>query len=436
MTQKTRISLLRSSARDRLFLLLAPATVAVALAATGCGNAVPPDGVAKVGDAVIKKAEFDHWLTAAARGQQPPGAGAPPSPPDPPNFEKCVAAKLKQPVPKGSQKPKPEQLKEQCKQEYEGLKTQVLQFLIQAETLQQEAAERDINVSDAEVRKQFADQKKQSFPSDKDYREFLKNSGMTEPDLLFRVKLDVLSNKLREKIIAGKGKVTEEASRKYYGENKARFSQPERRDLAVVLTKGKAKADQARQALEDGQPFKRVARRFSIDEATKAQGGKLPGVAKGQQEKAFDEAIFKAKKGELVGPIKTQFGYYVFKVTKVTVATQQTFEQARQTITGLLKSQQEQKALEDFIKVFQEKYKEETVCAEGFVIESCKNAPEKAETGPASGGAPQGGPGAPQGTPPPGAPQGGPPQGAPPPGAPPQGAPPQGPPPQGPPPGG
>ena len=60
--------------------------------------------------------------------------------------------------------------------------------------------------------------------------------------------------------------------------------------------------------------WKDVAKKYSIDEASKAQGGKLPGVAKGQQEKAFDDAVFAAKKGKLEGPVKTQFGWNVFEV--------------------------------------------------------------------------------------------------------------------------
>ena len=75
-----------------------------------------------------------------------------------------------------------------------------MQFLIQAEWVQQEAEKQDIKVSDAEVKRSFEDQKKQSFPKDKDYQEFLKTSGMTEEDILFRVKLDVLQTKLTQKI--------------------------------------------------------------------------------------------------------------------------------------------------------------------------------------------------------------------------------------------
>jgi foldase protein PrsA len=407
---------------------------ALAVVVSGCGNSVPSGAVAKVGDAVIKKEEFEHWLGAAAQGQQPPGGGAVVIP-DPPDYAECIAAKKKQPTPKGTEKPSDDQLKDQCKQEYDSLKQQVMQFLISAEWIQQEADARDIEVTDEEVQKQFEDQKKQSFPNDKDYKKFLETSGQSEEDLLFRVKLDVLSNKVREKIIEGKGDVSDDDIEEYYEENKERFAQPERRDLRVVLTKTEAKANEAKQAIESGESFKAVAKRLSIDEASKTQGGKLPGVAKGQQEKAFDDAIFAAEEDTLTGPVKTQFGWYVFEVTKITPMSQQTLEQAKETIRNLLKSEREQKALDDFVKQFREKYKDETKCADEYVIEDCDNAPKpKTDTGPASGGAPQGAPVPPTGAPPTGAPPTGAPQGTPvpvPQGAPPQGAPPPPPPPQG-----
>jgi len=188
----------------RFILLLATGAV-VAVVAAGCGNDVPSGAVAKVDDTVIKQEEFDHWLQAAAQGQQPPGAGGAVVVPDPPDFTECVDAKKQQPVPPGSKKPTDDDLKKQCEQEFDSLKQQVMQFLISAEWIQQEADARDIEVSDEEVQKQFEDQKKQSFPNEKDYKQFLKTSGQTEEDLLFRVKLDVLSNKVREKVIEGKG---------------------------------------------------------------------------------------------------------------------------------------------------------------------------------------------------------------------------------------
>jgi foldase protein PrsA len=384
MTHSPRLTIRRAA-----LVLLALSAAPLALA--GCGNNVPPNAVARVGGETIEKEEFNHWLEAAAKAQQQPGAPAAQTVvPDPPNFEKCVAARGKQPVPKGAKKPSPEELKSQCKQEYDSLKDQVMQFLISAEWIQQEAKDQDVEASDEEVQKQFQEQKKQSFPKEKDYQEFLKRSGQTEEDLLFRVKLDVLSNELRKKIVKDKGKITEASVAAYYEKNKSRFAQPERRDLRVVLTKKEGQAQEAKQALEGGQSFKQVAKRYSVDEASKAQGGKLPGVAKGQQEKAFDKAIFAARKGELTGPVKTQFGYYVFEVTKVTKASQQTLGQSRETIKGILRSQQEQKALDAFIKTFRKDYKEKTNCAKGYVIPDCKNAPPQKRQQQPPGQPPQG----------------------------------------------
>jgi parvulin-like peptidyl-prolyl isomerase len=373
------------------FKKLACAAGLLALAAfvvAGCGNDVPPNGVAKVGDTVIEKDEFEKWIKTASAGQAQGGQAVAP---DPPDFTKCVAAKAKQPVPKGTKKPSNSALKKQCEQEYDQLKGEVMQFLIQAEWVQQEAEEQDIEVSDAQVKKSFEDQKKQAFPNDKAYQEFLKSSGMTEEDILFRVRLDQLQQQLTKKVTEKETKVTDSDIEDYYEKNKKRFAQPERRDLNVVLTKSEAKANEAKQALEDGESWKAVAKEYSIDEASKAQGGKLPDVAKGQQDKAFDEAIFEASKGEIAGPVKTQFGWYVFEVTKVKPESQQTLEQSKETIKNLLRSQKQQKALDDFIKEFREDYKDKTVCADDFKVAECKNAPEeKTETGPASGGAPQG----------------------------------------------
>ncbi|HEY0633618.1 MAG TPA: peptidylprolyl isomerase, partial [Thermoleophilaceae bacterium] len=128
----------------------------------------------------------------------------------------------------------------------------------------------------------------------------------------------------------------------------------------------------------------------SSDSASKSQGGRLPGVTKGQQEKTFDAAIFSAPKNKVLGPIKTQFGFYVFRVTKITAAKQQTLAQVKTTIKNLLQSQQQQKALNDFVKDWQKRSKDMTTCAKGYIVQQCKNAPKpKTNTAPASGGAPQ-----------------------------------------------
>ena len=379
----------------RASVLLVPAgLVLLALAATGCGGTVPAGAVANVDGEVIEKRDFDRWLNAAARSQQAQPGAAPTQValPDPPEFRKCAAARIRQPAPKGTPKPNEQQARDLCRQEYGLLRDQVMQFLISSEWIEAEAEERGIEATDREVDRMFEDQKRQSFPSEVEYRQFLQASGQSEADLKFRVRLDVLSNKVREEIVKGKGNASNAEVRNFYNRNQGQFGEPERRDVSVVLTEKEAEAKRARDAIEDGQSFAQVAKRSSIDEASKERGGKLTGVAKGQQEAALDRAVFGAKKGELVGPVRTQFGWYVFRVDKVTPGSQQSFEQARETIRAQLRSQKEQDALTAFVRDFQKEYKEKTNCARGYTIAQCKNGPKLQDpASPEGQGAPQGG---------------------------------------------
>jgi foldase protein PrsA len=365
--------------RRKLQVLALGAFFVPAAIAAGCGEeGIPGNAVAEVDGTPIERADFEHWLNVAAKSSGQPGAAVP----KPPDFTECIAqAKKTAPKPaEGQPKQTDADFKKQCQQQYDQLRDQVLGLLISFEWIKREAEEQGVSVSDAAVKKTFEEQKKQSFPKEADYQKFLETSGQTNEDVLMRVELDALSNKIRDKVTKGKDKVTDQQIREYYDKNKSQFAQPERRDLSIVLTKTKGKADQAKAALDSGQPFKQVAKRFSIDDASKAQGGKLPAVAKGQQEKAFDSAIFGADKGKITGPIKTQFGFYVFKVDKVNAASQQTLEEAKPTIRQVLASQNQQKALDAFVKDFRKRWKEQTECREGFITQDCKNAPKATPT--------------------------------------------------------
>jgi len=344
----------------------------------GCGG-VPGDSVATVNGDSIDKAEFAHWMNVAARtsGQTPTKV------PDPPDYAQCVAEKKKTaPKPaKGQPKQTDAQLKAKCKQEYEGLRNQVLQLLVNARWLDGEAKDMGIKVTDADVKKAFDQQKKQSFPKDADYQKFLKQSGETDKDILFQVRFGLLRQKIVDKISKGAGNVSAAQISDYYNKNKGRFAQPEQREMRIVLTKDKAKAAAALKALKSGESWKSVAKKYSIDTQSKNQGGKLPAVSKGQQEKALDDAIFSAKKGQLEGPVKTQFGYYDFVVDKVTPASQQSLAQATPTIKQLLAAQNQQKAVDRFAKDFEKRWRDKTECREGFnKIPYCKNGPKETPT--------------------------------------------------------
>jgi foldase protein PrsA len=361
----------------RLLLALCVLAVPAAIVA-GCGG-VPGNAVATVDGTAIEKTAYDHWLQVAAKSS---GQGAAATVPDPPDFKACIAAKRKTtPKPaKGQPTVTDAALKTQCQTEYNQLRDQVLQLLISFQWLQKEAAQQKITITDAEVKKSFDTQRKQSFPKDADYQKFLKDSGQSEADILLQVKADLLATKIRDKVVKGKDTVSDAQIQDFYNKNKARFATPARRDLLIVLTKDKGKAQTALKQLKGGKAWAAVAKKFSIDAASKAQGGKLPAQAKGTLEKQLDTAVFAAAKGKLSGPIKTQFGYYVFKVTKVTAASQQSLAQAKETIRQTLQSTNQQKALAAFSKTYSDKWKAKTDCRKGYVIQQCKQGPKATPT--------------------------------------------------------
>jgi foldase protein PrsA len=380
-------------ARFRFFAAIAIAVcLAVGLSACGGGdNDVPSNAVAEVDGQPITNEEFDHWVNVVARTQQQQQAGG---------------SKKKKFTP-----PKPGSA------EYKQVANQVAQFLISSRWIAAEAKDRDLTASDDEVKRSFERTRDQSFPSKKAYERFLKTSGQTQQDIDFRVRSDVLATKVRQEVTKDAQQISDSDVEDYYKQNEAQFSQPERRDLQVVVNKDQAKANEALSKLQGGESFKKVVKTYSTDPATKQQDGRLLGIAQGQQEKALDSAVFAAKKDQLVGPVKTQQGYYVFKVVKVTPATKQSLGQSSEGIRQLLISQTQQKALDNFTQGFRKKWRDKTNCRKPYVIPDCSNGedtslavgggpPAKAGTGqpPAEGGAslvPQAGvqPGAPQGLP-------------------------------------
>jgi foldase protein PrsA len=347
----------------------------VGLAACG-SSGIPSNAVVQVGSEPITMTTFNHWLGVAASSSAQTAAGqTAPKPviPDPPAFTACIAhlqATAPKPA-KGQAKPTPAQLKTQCEQQYTALKQQVLGFLISANWVIGEAKDQGIKLSDAEVEKKFKELKAQQFPKEADFKKFLASTGQSVSDLLLRVKLNLLSQKIQQKI-AKKSTPTQAQIEKYYKENKQRFGQPEKRDVQLILTKTQAEAEAAKKEIESGKSFESVAKKRSTDPASKANGGKLPGVVKGQEQKALDAAIFSAKPNTLTGPVKTPFGYYIFEVTAVHPPSQQSLAQVKESIKQQLTAQQQQAALTKFVASFKKKWEGRTDCLKEYTVMDCK----------------------------------------------------------------
>jgi foldase protein PrsA len=313
--------------------------------------------VATVDGQSIPRAEYSHWLGVFTK-------------------EGTQQAQAQQ----GAAKPTAAQLRENT-----------LRFLISARWLEGEASDQGVKVTDADVQKSLDEQKKQGFPNAGDYEKYLKSSGQSNGDVLRRVRVTLISNKLSTKVAGKGGTISDQAIADFYAKNQAKFVVPEKRDLRVVLTKDAAHAAQAKSALDAGQSWKAVTKRFSIDDQTKAAAGKLPAQSKGALDKTLDDAVFSADQNKVTGPLKTQFGYFVFEVTGVTPESKQTLDQAKDSIKQTLQQQNQQKTLDTFVEAFNTRWRDRTQCSAGFRTSDCKNGPKPTPTPTPAAATPAGG---------------------------------------------
>lgn len=89
----------------------------------------------------------------------------------------------------------------------------------------------------------------------------------------------------------------------------------ETRTVRHILVETEDEAQQLVDELEGGADFAELAAEHSLDTASGAQGGELGEAPRGAYVPGFEEAVWDAELGELVGPVQTDFGYHLLEVT-------------------------------------------------------------------------------------------------------------------------
>ncbi len=80
-----------------------------------------------------------------------------------------------------------------------------------------------------------------------------------------------------------------------------------------ILVKTEEQAKELMRKINIGESFEKLAQEFSLCPSRK-RGGSLGEFGRGQMVKEFERAVFSAKKGQIVGPVKTQFGWHIIRV--------------------------------------------------------------------------------------------------------------------------
>jgi foldase protein PrsA len=317
---------------SRLVLLLC-ALVSLALAGCGGGDEdVPADAVAVVDGEEIARSDYEALITQAKKSYK--------------NQKRDFPAA-------GSQ-------------EFQTLRNQAVQFLVQREQFAQEAENLDVDVTDKAIDARLAQIQKQYFGGDKaKYEKQLKEQGITEKQVRNDIRAQIISEKIFSEV-TGEVKVTDDQIEDYYEKNKAQYSQPESREVRHILVKTKAQADDLYTQLQGGGDFAVLAKKFSEDTGSKANGGKLT-ISKGQTVAPFDQTAFLLKKNDISKPVKTEFGYHIIQPLGETKAAKVTpIGEVKESIKQQLQQTEKNEAMTKWVDDLKKDYEDKVSYATGF----------------------------------------------------------------------
>jgi parvulin-like peptidyl-prolyl isomerase len=301
----------------------------------GCGSdkkSVPTNAVAVVGNETVTKAQFDQLLDQAKNSYKT----------------------QKRPFPTAGS------------QEYQALRGQAMQFLVQRAQFEQKARELDIEVSDKDVDQRLKQLIKQYFGgSKKKYEKQLKQQGLSEDQVREDVRAQLIQERIYNKVTKDVT-VTAKDVEASYKKNKSQYVQPATRDVRHILVKKKTLADQLYGQLTSGGNFAALAKKYSQDPSSKSQGGKLT-VSKGQTVPPFDRAAFSMRTRAISKPIKTQYGWHIIQPLGGVKKQKTTpLPQVRDAIKQQLLQERKQKKMNDWVADVRKDFTKKTTYQVGY----------------------------------------------------------------------
>lgn len=337
--------------RTRVLAAVAAVLLTAIAAGTllGCGGGVPQGAVAAVGDGVVTQKQFEKIIDQSkAQAEQP---GQPPFPAvgsaEYNQFAARVVEYLVQQSVIDQAAANPDQLK-QALQQTLGIDEGQLDQRLGKKAAQYD---RPIVIGGKKVKKQV-DQLVQAYGGRESVEELLKQQGMTWKDLDAAIEDQLIGQAVYDRVVAA-AKVTVKRIASYYEKNREQYDRPETRKVRHILVKTRADADKVR-ALLVADPskanWKKVAKKYSIDPGSKDNGGDLGDVTPGMMVPSFDKEAFGLKVDTVSKPVKSQFGWHVIEVTKITPATQSNLKDVRDEIRQTLLTETQQEVWDGWLK--------------------------------------------------------------------------------------
>ena len=191
----------------------------------------------------------------------------------------------------------------------------------------------------------------------------LAQQGMTLAEFKEIYKKQMIINKLFNATYGEEYDVSDEELLAYYNENKASFESSEQVRASHILVCGQENMYcesnmTEKEALELAETivnevtitnFAEYATEYSTDLGSASQGGDIGFFPKGAMVAEFETAAFSAKVGEIVGPVKTDFGYHIIYVTNRTEADTILFDEVKEDIKTILLQEKASKLYSELV---------------------------------------------------------------------------------------
>lgn len=165
---------------------------------------------------------------------------------------------------------------------------------------------------------------------------------------LEKMKNEMLANFNIQKSLE-KAEVKDDEVKAYYDENKAQFVRGASVAASHILVDSEEKANDLKAKIEAGEVSFEDAARENSSCPSSQNGGALGEFTRGQMVPEFDEAAFSMEVGELRGPVKTQFGFHIIKVTAKNEESEMSYDEVKGQIKNFLLGEKRQKAYDSKI---------------------------------------------------------------------------------------
>jgi foldase protein PrsA len=151
--------------------------------------------------------------------------------------------------------------------------------------------------------------------------------------------------------------VTQEEIKAYYEANRGSFTAADELRASHILVKSELDAAEVKKRVEQGEDFAALARKVSLDVSTKLKGGDLGIIKKGQTVPEFEKALLTLKVGETSGPVPTQFGYHIIKLTDRTPGLPLLLEDAKDQAREQVLVEKKRKRFDELVAMLRSKAK-------------------------------------------------------------------------------